>query len=894
MMTPLVLHIGSHKTGSTFLQNWLRKNSRHLRNSGILTPETIMHNHRIASEIAARNPKLETLHTRKAMTIGLEEVLRQVCENKPDNYKHSVISSEFFFRMNPKLVYEVLSELGFEIKTIVCFLRRQDRLLASSYAQEIKIGKRTDNFELKIERGPDWFEKFSRWSRIFPDADLEFFDYEHEKNTGNFLNSFRSAIGCPAQLENEVLPLVTQSNPSYDARILEILRESNAHGFETFGRLVIPFTEYLKDGPAFGLDDQDTAKLESMYREANEKFQKAYGRRSFPSLCERQWKPTGVNLFGNFPEARMMELLYFMQRMMVLCGVLPLGSNGSTVPKEGFKLLNTIAKQQYSRDITRLVENAAHHATDVTDLKGEASAEDFPKAVALYVLEYACKQMEVAGNPTSHSPHMTKQKFYNEQLQTAISRPSLKDLSLPQKLGFAAQLIWDSAGFDPDYYVACNPDVLVQKVDPYEHFYRYGRNTKKICRPPYRFLQGTSLRWKPGETNIMGKFSEFDRNRETVLIVLHEGSRTGAPIIGYNLLLHMVKKYNVICLILAPGPIARACRDAGAVVIQAKNRANDWAAGAYLVRQICEQEKLKFAIVNSALSRFVLGGLVMHEVPRVTLVHEAATEHMSKHELPYLLTLSNEVVVPSDYVLNSIYDGCPQHIGGNYPVHPQGICKLPTDSHASRPETETEVKNRLGLADKADDTVLVAGIGTVDYRKGVDLFIQTACQLLRVLPGKNLHFAWIGTGYEPELRGDYPSFIADQLKKSGIAERITMAGGLNNMSEVYANIDILLLTSRMDPMPNVAIEAMEKQVPVICFEKCTGTSTFLAKHGLRDLCVADYLDPHDMAGKAAKLIEDGKSVEMAKRYAKDAVHKELVIDEYCEKIEAIACSHSSR
>lgn len=45
----------------------------------------------------------------------------------------------------------------------------------------------------------------------------------------------------------------------------------------------------------------------------------------------------------------------------------------------------------------------------------------------------------------------------------------------------------------------------------------------------------------------------------------------------------------------------------------------------------------------------------------------------------------------------------------------------------------------------------------------------------------------------------------------------------------------------MDPFPNVAIDALEANLPIACFKDATGTVEFLEKYNA-DAIIADYLD----------------------------------------------------
>jgi hypothetical protein len=153
----------------------------------------------------------------------------------------------------------------------------------------------------------------------------------------------------------------------------------------------------------------------------------------------------------------------------------------------------------------------------------------------------------------------------------------------------------------------------------------------------------------------------------------------------------------------------------------------------------------------------------------------------------------------------------------------------------------------------AENSVVVIGIGTVQLRKGVDLFIECAARVVRAQSGNNCRFVWIGKGYDPDTDVGYSVYLADQIRRSGLQEHVFFVDETPALETAYEEADLLLLSSRLDPLPNVAIDAMAHGVPVICFNKTTGIADFLIDSGIGNHCVAEYLDSADMAGKILAL-----------------------------------------
>ena len=61
---------------------------------------------------------------------------------------------------------------------------------------------------------------------------------------------------------------------------------------------------------------------------------------------------------------------------------------------------------------------------------------------------------------------------------------------------------------------------------------------------------------------------------------------------------------------------------------------------------------------------------------------------------------------------------------------------------------------------------LVLGAGTVQIRKGADLFIECAAILKSPPGGDRFQFVWIGDGFDPEYELGYSVYAADQIRRA--------------------------------------------------------------------------------------------------------------------------------
>jgi glycosyltransferase involved in cell wall biosynthesis len=107
---------------------------------------------------------------------------------------------------------------------------------------------------------------------------------------------------------------------------------------------------------------------------------------------------------------------------------------------------------------------------------------------------------------------------------------------------------------------------------------------------------------------------------------------------------------------------------------------------------------------------------------------------------------------------------------------------------------------------------IVGGCGLQDWRKGPDLFLQVAKHIEKISPASKIQFIWVGA--ESGLTGG----LNYELEKLQLQGKVLFAGEQKNVGDWFNLFDVFLLTSREDPFPLVALEAMALQKPVVCFE----------------------------------------------------------------------------
>jgi glycosyltransferase involved in cell wall biosynthesis/SAM-dependent methyltransferase len=436
-------------------------------------------------------------------------------------------------------------------------------------------------------------------------------------------------------------------------------------------------------------------------------------------------------------------------------------------------------------------------------------------------------------------------------------------------------------GFNRELYLALNPDVAASGLDPTDHFLKHGRLEGRSYAYPVIDLKGTD---------------RFQAGRDAILVVSHEASRTGAPVLTLNVVHHLVGRYNVVVLLLGDGPLTNSFVKAGAAALVSPSIRHSAFLADSVVARLHEQFSFKFALVNSIESRSVLKALAIRFVPVVSLIHEFAAYTRPRDAFSEALFWSSEVVFSANVTLQNALQEVPELDDRSVHILPQGRCLVPNE-HVTDEEFASEgarIRRLLRPEGSGDDLVVVLGAGMVQIRKGVDLFIEVAARVVSGPGGGNCRFVWFGNGYNPDADLHYSVYLGDQIRRAGLEKHVIFARETPAIESAYEAADIFLLSSRLDPLPNVAIDALAHGKPVLCFDRVTGIADFLKGHGLGDDCVARYLDTAEMADKILALANSRPLRHKVGEQGREAAASFFNMKDYVSTIEVLAQGASER
>jgi hypothetical protein len=132
------------------------------------------------------------------------------------------------------------------------------------------------------------------------------------------------------------------------------------------------------------------------------------------------------------------------------------------------------------------------------------------------------------------------------------------------------------------------------------------------------------------------------------------------------------------------------------------------------------------------------------------------------------------------------------------------------------------------------------------------------------------------------------------LRRSGVERDVIMMNETPSIEVAYDNADILLISSRLDPLPNVAIDAMAHGLPVVCFDRTTGFADVFAEAGLGDELVAGYLDTADMAAKVVALAAAPQRRRELGEHMRRLVDERFDMQRYVDSIDSLAAGAAAR
>lgn len=318
-----------------------------------------------------------------------------------------------------------------------------------------------------------------------------------------------------------------------------------------------------------------------------------------------------------------------------------------------------------------------------------------------------------------------------------------------------------------------------------------------------------------------------DSVNKRILVYTHELSLTGAPVVLIQAV-KILKRANYDILVLSPvdGPLKQQYLDENISVIidPILYDSNNW---------LLMASDFDLIIVNTVVPYKSIELLENLKIPVLWWLHDSRFGYKDwlRFVLPNKLSDNIHVYAVSSYAKQVMLDYRPQY---HIDILPYGL--------ADREKNNEEQDSDFFYFPK--DKVIFANIGQIMWRKGQDVLIK-AIKLLDIKTLQKCCFIFVGSVIDKKIYKEI--LVMQELYPDNIIyiEKIPH----EHMNKLYKLTDVVICSSRDDPLPTFITEALLNSVICICSEN-TGF------YGLFKDGVNGFLYENNNTKKLSQIISD--------------------------------------
>lgn len=293
---------------------------------------------------------------------------------------------------------------------------------------------------------------------------------------------------------------------------------------------------------------------------------------------------------------------------------------------------------------------------------------------------------------------------------------------------------------------------------------------------------------------------------KNVLLISHEMSRTGAPV-ALQYMANQFKEEGVFVVVLSPkdGPMAQEMlRDDILVIIDETMLGND--------RWLKMASNFDLIVVCTVVLYSNILQLEKVNIPVIWWTHDGEMSFQLGGNKLLPLKISSNVFV---------------YAGGNYA---KKIMDKYRPLYGTKellycvPDRREELLNREKpsyMIKNDDKKVVISNIGSIDKRKGQDILVVAIRKLSQDDIMKCL-FVFVGKNNNEYVYKEVLKLKKDYPKNVLLIEEVSR----EEVQDIYKQSNVVVCTSRDDPMPVFLTESLMLSIPIICSDN-TGTFSLI-------------------------------------------------------------------
>lgn len=331
----------------------------------------------------------------------------------------------------------------------------------------------------------------------------------------------------------------------------------------------------------------------------------------------------------------------------------------------------------------------------------------------------------------------------------------------------------------------------------------------------------------------------LEKNYSKVYILIgHEASATGAPVVLLELARQLAKKHGLLIFLNKGGLLEEEYITNFPTKILTNNELNQDEQKVFLefLGKLSKKEIDYSIILNTVAQNFWVNFLINYNINFSTWIHELSTSwNFWPETFDKQIANSKKIIADSKIIKNQLLSKFGAGLNVDY------IKNGDSFEIKSSPE---EVRSFLNMGEEP----LIVLAGTRSIRKGFDLLPKlgkTLKQRNHLMNGFKI--LWIGESTNPEI----DMFIKDDINRLNLEEFIEIMGTTNTYADYINACDVFVHLSREDSAPQVLELAKQLAKPIVLFEGVGGRTIEDQETSLR---VSKFLEMDNLAEEIESVI----------------------------------------